>query len=250
MTYYLYIKTHNQTGLKYLGKTQADPYTYKGSGIRWSNHLRTHGNDVTTEVLRECKTNDEIKYWGEYYSKLWNIVEARDENGNKIWANLKPESGDGGSYNHREDTKKLLSEIKSGKPAHNKGKPWSDDRKSRQAGTKSKENNPMFGKMFVNNGVTNLVINKTETIPLGYVVGAIQKKGNKKPHEVNPNKDKVWINNDNESLMISSIGEIPEGWVRGRLLNKMWITDGTNNAYIDTNDSVPAGWHRGRSKTK
>ena len=90
MTYYLYKKTHNQTGLKYLGKTETDPYTYKGSGTRWNNHLSVHGNDVSTEILRECESNDEIRYWGEYYSNLWNVVES-DE-----WANLKAESGDGG----------------------------------------------------------------------------------------------------------------------------------------------------------
>ena len=29
MTYYLYVKTHNETGLKYLGQTSSDPSTKK-----------------------------------------------------------------------------------------------------------------------------------------------------------------------------------------------------------------------------
>ena len=90
MTIYLYKKTHNKTGLNYLGKTTQDPFTYKGSGKRWGNHINKHGYDVTTEILRECSSNEEVKEWGLYYSALWNVVESRD------WANLKEEYGDGG----------------------------------------------------------------------------------------------------------------------------------------------------------
>jgi predicted DNA binding protein len=50
---------------------------------------KKHGYDVTTVILKECETNEEVKKWGLYYSKLWNIVE------NKSWANLIPESGEG-----------------------------------------------------------------------------------------------------------------------------------------------------------
>jgi hypothetical protein len=92
MTIYLYIKTHNITGLKYLGKTtNPNPHQYKGSGIIWMNHIKVHGYDVTTTILKECDSNDDIKYWGIYYSKLWNIVD------DPAWANLKPEEGDGGA---------------------------------------------------------------------------------------------------------------------------------------------------------
>lgn len=97
MTIYLYKKTHNKTGLKYLGKTsRKDPHKYKGSGNYWIPHIKKHGYNVTTEVLRACSTNEELKHWGLYYSDLWNIVDERDENGKKTWANLKPEAGDGG----------------------------------------------------------------------------------------------------------------------------------------------------------
>lgn len=88
---YLYIKTHRKTGLKYLGKTKKDPYQYEGSGTLWLHHIKKHGNDVATEILKECKDNSEVKEWGLYYSNLWNIVERAE------WANLKPELGEGGS---------------------------------------------------------------------------------------------------------------------------------------------------------
>jgi hypothetical protein len=79
------------TGLQYLGKTNKDPFKYKGSGIVWTRHLKKYGNDVDTEILLETTDHSEIKLWGKYYSNLWNIVESKD------WANLKPEEGDGGN---------------------------------------------------------------------------------------------------------------------------------------------------------
>jgi hypothetical protein len=97
MTIYLYKKTHNKTGLQYLGKTVQDPFKYRGSGDHWVPHIKKHGYDVTTEILRECQTNEEVKEWGLYYSELWNIVESRD------WANQKPEEGQGfatGKHHH------------------------------------------------------------------------------------------------------------------------------------------------------
>jgi len=100
MTIYLYIKTHRKTGLKYLGKTERDPYKYRGSGKYWRLHIRKHGADIDTQILRECKTVDEVKEWGIYYSKLWNVVECNE------WANLKEEYGDGNSS----DTAKELWE--------------------------------------------------------------------------------------------------------------------------------------------
>jgi len=87
---YLYVKTHNKTGLKYLGKTVRNPYSYKGSGTRWINHIKKHGNDVKTQILFETNDKEKLKEIGLYYSELWNIVESNE------WANIKPENGDGG----------------------------------------------------------------------------------------------------------------------------------------------------------
>ena len=42
--YYLYVKTHKVTGLKYLGQTSKDPFKYNGSGTRWTNHIKKYGN--------------------------------------------------------------------------------------------------------------------------------------------------------------------------------------------------------------
>lgn len=100
MPIYLYIKTHNITGLKYLGKTTAkDPHKYSGSGLYWKRHLRDHGKNYITDILLMTESKKEIKEQGIYYSNLWNIVNSRDAYGNKLWANLKPEEGDGGETN-------------------------------------------------------------------------------------------------------------------------------------------------------
>lgn len=120
MTIYLYKKTHNKTGFKYLGKTVKNPFQYQGSGKLWLPHLKKHGYDITTEIIKECATKEEIRYWGKHYSKLWNIVDERDERGKKTWANLKPEEGDGGDnsefidYSYTvESTKKTAATCRS-----------------------------------------------------------------------------------------------------------------------------------------
>lgn len=94
--YYLYVKTHKITGLKYLGQTKRDPFKYKGSGLDWLTHIKKYGYEVITEIIFITNNLQERNYWGRYYSKLWNIVSGQDDFGNKIWANRIPETG--GSY--------------------------------------------------------------------------------------------------------------------------------------------------------
>jgi len=101
---YLYIKTHNITGLKYFGKTTKDPYKYNGSGKYWIKHLRKHGNDVATEVLGYFNSESECKSVAIKFSTENNIVES------KSWANLCPESGVDGGYRPNNHLK-LLNKI-------------------------------------------------------------------------------------------------------------------------------------------
>lgn len=156
---YLYLKTHKKTGLKYLGKTsQHDPFTYTGSGKRWKSHIKKHGYNVETTILLESENINEIKEWGIYYSKLWNIVN------NANFANLKLEEGDGGDTSHCEAYKISI--------------------KNRDL-TGSK--NPMYGRSAIkeqnfkwyNNGEENLYISEG-TQPENFILGRIIKY--KKPH--------------------------------------------------------------------
>lgn len=122
MSLYLYKKTHLVTGLKYLGKTYKDPHSYKGSGTFWLRHINKYGNLVHTEILKECQTNDEVKEWGLYFSKIWNVVESKE------WANLKEESGSGGGCVGEANGmfgKRRTPEEKNAVSMANKGKiPW------------------------------------------------------------------------------------------------------------------------------
>jgi hypothetical protein len=115
-----------------LGKTSSkNPHLYKGSGTYWNNHIKHHGYDVTTEILKECDTNDEIAYWGKFYSELWDVVNSKN------WANLKPEHGDGGSWICTEEHRLANSERNSGSNNPFYGKKHSEETKQ-----KMKHNQP------------------------------------------------------------------------------------------------------------
>jgi len=98
---YLYVKTHNKTKLKYLGKTVQDPFAYKGSGKRWINHIKKHGNDVTTEIVGTYETIEDLRSDSVIISEKYNIVNSEE------WANLRPETGDGGDTSKYIDYSKL-----------------------------------------------------------------------------------------------------------------------------------------------
>lgn len=106
-TIYLYLKTHNKTGLKYLGKTVKDPFTYQGSGNYWLNHINKHGYDVTTEVLFETDDMEEFKKVALEFSNKLNIVESNE------FANLVVEQGVGGpTFTGKHHTEEAREKIR------------------------------------------------------------------------------------------------------------------------------------------
>jgi hypothetical protein len=149
---YLYIKTHNVTGLKYFGKTtNADYEAYKGSGTRWQNHIKKHGYDVTTELYRAFEDDDKEACLEAAlaFSIENNIVESDN------WANLKLETLDGGwdhinslppeerhnlccSWNYTKSAEELAV-ISAKKARHKEDNFW-------WGKERSGELNPMFGK--------------------------------------------------------------------------------------------------------
>ena len=78
-------------------------------------------------------------------------VKTRKENGTYIAWN----KGITGEYKHSDETKRKMSEL----------------RKEKSKG----ENNPMFGKKVINNGVINKIINKDESLPNGWNYGRLKK---------------------------------------------------------------------------
>ena len=117
---FLYIKTHNLTGLKYFGKTTKDPYEYYGSGNYWLAHLKKYGYDISTEIVGYYTNKDECVKVATTFSIDNNIVFAVNENNKKIWANQIIENGlDGGitriNFKHSDETKRKIGAAHKGK---------------------------------------------------------------------------------------------------------------------------------------
>ena len=182
----LYLKTHNKTGLKYLGKTVVDPFKYKGSGVYWSNHLKKHGNDVSTDILFESESKEEITEKGLYYSTEWNIVESKE------FANLIDETGSGGdtSMHFTDESRRKISESTS---SFVRDQAWRDA-KSKQ--TKEQLANETPEEKAAKN-------KKQSTSMIGKNVGSKSKNFGKK-----------WWNNGTENRL--SIVQ-PDGFELGRL---------------------------------
>lgn len=121
---WLYIKQHNQTGLRYFGKTcQTDPYRYSGSGKRWKNHIDAHGNDISTVWCKLFEDKEELIEFALALSIIFDIVSSDK------WANLKFENGvDGGSYGTvSQETKDKMSASMQGRTVWNTGKTMSTE---------------------------------------------------------------------------------------------------------------------------
>lgn len=266
MTYYLYKKTHQITGLKYLGKTaKVDPHQYQGSGKRWRSHLKKHGYHVDTEILKECQTNDEVKYWGEYYSKLWNIVDSDD------WANLKEETGDGGNTSLTDAFKAkipLMSELAKNRKwwnngeesVHSESQPGPEWVRGRIMPTDNVHNT---GKKYWNNGVKNVMSDccpgpewypgMVTTEEKMWTDGVTNKRAVEAPgpewrlgftktwdgHLPSSTGLKWWINGTEKMYCTECPGY---GWVQGR---GSWWTDGTENK-LCSHQPGPT-WRRGRT---
>jgi hypothetical protein len=145
MIIYLYLKQHNKTGLKYFGKTTRDPFKYKGSGLHWLRHLKTHGRDVSTLKVWKFDRQAVCSRFAVWYSKKFDIVVSNE------YANLVEEMGvDGcpmqgernGMYgkNHSPDALEKIKEARRKTPrelymGENNGMHG-----------KTGEDNPMYGK--------------------------------------------------------------------------------------------------------
>lgn len=253
--YYLYLKTHEITGLKYLGQTTKDPFKYKGSGLYWSNHIKVHGNFVSTTILKECSSKEELRHWGEYFSNLWDIIKSDK------WANLKIEIGDGGSpkginlgRKHSKETKDKISKSKKGK-SNPKSVPITQE-------TKNKISDTLRGRPRSPESIEKQQKTRDKHGPYTHTEDTKQKlrkpiteetRRKRLANPSRPTKDHIWINDGtNEKL---HLGECLDGWSIGRLYiptppsqkGKFWITNGTENKMVN---EMPDGWTRGRSKRK
>jgi len=243
MTYYLYVKTHNQTGLKYLGQTSADPYTYKGSGTRWTNHLKKHGADISTEILIITDSKDVIKEKGIEYSNRFNIVESNE------WANLKIEEGDGGWSTWNKAPAAWAARLKGAKKGGG------------LRSTSFKKGDPEVVNLSkkANESKERKIRDNPDVYKESY------KKVSKYQKENNSMKDKCWCVPENLTdtsrfnldKRVFSVYNIQEGWIRitearDRLKRKsgvygnFWIYNPTTKENKYTSGEIPNGWYKGR----
>jgi hypothetical protein len=259
--YYLYVKTHNITGLKYLGQTTKNPFNYRGSGLYWKSHLAKHGRDMTTEIIKECETMDDLKKWGIYYSDLWNIVDS------DVWANLKPEIGDGGcakgtnkGRKHSLATRRKISKNRKGiKPSGVR--------------VVSPETRTAISLILTGRTVSEKTKRKRrKTLKLKKLMGLLKHTeatkqkmrkpksashiANMKVNHTKPTTGYIHINNGIEEKFVKRKCA-PKGWVRGRLVKpippdqkgKKWITnDEINRMVHELPNGLPNGWRYGRVK--
>ena len=180
---YLYIKTHNKTGLKYFGKTIFDPYSYNGSGKYWRRHLNKYGCDITTKIYGCYNDKNKCMEDAIKFSEENNIVKSKE------WANLIIECLDGG------DTSKTEGYIKSFHKIGENGRnsKWWNNGKVQTFSPNPPDETYVRGRLEFNN--------------VGAKVGADIQKG------------KIWINNTIDELMVCP-NQIPDGYIKGRLKTK------------------------------
>ena len=128
--YFIYLK-ESPLNLKYIGKTEKDPFEYNGSGIYWKNHLNKNNftsKDIKTTILFETTSKEELRKMGLHFSKIYDIVN------NKNFANLINEEGQGGKtfYGENHPSKKFGENLK---------KYWTIENRKKQS-EKMKLNNP------------------------------------------------------------------------------------------------------------
>lgn len=84
---HLYVKTHLKSGIKYFGRTTADPFTYPGSGGAWKRLLTKEPGEVLTEIYGTFTDETLLTSAARDFSIANNIVKSPK------WANKRQETG-------------------------------------------------------------------------------------------------------------------------------------------------------------
>lgn len=210
---YLYIKTHNKTGLKYFGKTISKrPHTYKGSGVKWKKHIEEFGYDVTTEILGFYLDEQECKDIALRFSRENNIVKSND------WANLKEETIDNGW--DKEISIKNSPFVNPEKYGKEKVDGWRNKAKEKIKEYHKNTNTSLLKKeewmSGKNKGFSGKKFTKEQTEKRKQSYKDISHQQGKK----NSQFGTMWIYNleTKENKKIRKEDPIPENWIKGRKL--------------------------------
>lgn len=105
---YLCIKQHTVTGKLYFCKTtKKDPVKYKGSGLYWSRHIKTHGRENVVNLWCELFTSQkELTDFALEFSEKMNIVKSDQ------WLNFRPENGIDGAPSGYKHSPEAISKMK------------------------------------------------------------------------------------------------------------------------------------------
>jgi len=189
----LYIKQCPHCGMKYFGKhTGQDIEIYRGSGSRWNNHISYHNVDPIHLWNSDWYHDTTISRFALKFSHINKIVESDD------WANLKPENGLDGGFDHLNDGSEKHSErARKGALSANK------NGANILGGIKIKKMYPT-GTFFDKKHDEETCKKISEKTKLN--------GGEKLAHW----KGYFWINNGSHQKRIKD-DPIPEGWVKGGL---------------------------------
>lgn len=197
MHYLIYKITNRLNNKIYIGKHKTDDKndSYLGSGILIKKAVEKYGREsFTKELLVECATEEEMNKMEE------KIVDDEFVSRQDTYNVMVGGQGGGGKsqWDVAREKLSILRKNPEFAKAHNLamrigadsyylnnpgtflGKCHSDI--TRQKMSKAKlglydgEKNPMFGKMWITDGVTSTRINKSDTIPVGYKKGRLVKK--------------------------------------------------------------------------
>lgn len=213
MKTYLYIKTHNITGLKYFGKTTRNPNQYRGSGKYWLNHLRKHGNFVTTEILGEFLDNQLLTETALLFSVNNDIANSTE------WANLINENGfDGAPIGNivSEETKTKISKKLLGKKSPKSRYILQESVKIRGDRTRLHTKDTIW----INDGINDTRIKNNETIPTGWTKGRCNTKNLRIPvggNSLGNNTKGKKIYNNGIIHKYFTIESVLEGFLPGKM---------------------------------
>lgn len=202
--YYLYIKQHSVTGLKYFGFTQKkNPFKYRGSGLYWGRHLKKHGNDIKTIEIFGFDNHDMCREFAIKFSIINNIAESSE------WANLKSEDATNGG---------TLGSISRAKiSAANKGLHKGKTYEEIYGQEKATELRKIRSKHFKNNnnkGSNNPMFGRKHSKELK------EKLSKERSGSKHPTYGWKWITDGENNIKVPPSYLLEEGWWYGRSMPK------------------------------